>query len=44
MRTRLEMEALMWEKIGEQKIDILIEKPDAISRFGRIIMPQALPL
>ena len=44
MRTRLKIEARMWEKIGEQKIDILIEKPDALSRFGRIVMPSAIPL
>ncbi|MFI5264566.1 MAG: nucleotidyltransferase domain-containing protein [Candidatus Kapaibacterium sp.] len=44
LRTRLKMEARMWEKIGEQKIDILIEKPDALSRFGRIVMPKAIPI
>ncbi len=44
LRTRLSMEASMWEKIGEQKIDILIEKPDALSRFGRIVIPSAIPL
>ena len=44
LRTRLSMEARMWEKIGEQKIDILIEKPDALSRFGRIVIPIAVPL
>jgi predicted nucleotidyltransferase len=44
LRTRLEIEARMWEKIGEQKIDILIEKPDAMSRFGRIVIPSAIPL
>jgi uncharacterized protein len=44
LRTRLSMEARMWEKIGEQKIDILIEKPDALSRFGRIVIPTAISL
>jgi uncharacterized protein len=44
MRTRLKMEAQMWEKIGEQKIDVLIEKPEALSMFGEIVLPQALPL
>ena len=44
LHTRVEIEASMWEKIGEQKIDILIERPDALSRFGRIVMPNAIPL
>lgn len=44
LRTRVKIEARMWEKIGEQKIDILIEKPNALSRFGRIVMPNAIPV
>ncbi len=44
MRTRLKMEARMWDKIGEQKIDVLIEKPESLSLFGEIVLPQALPL
>jgi uncharacterized protein len=44
LRTRLKMEARIWEKIGEQKIDVLIEKPDALSLFGEIVLPQALPI
>jgi uncharacterized protein len=44
LRTKINIEATMWEKIGEQKIDILIEKPDALSRFGRIVIPSAIPL
>jgi len=44
LRTRLRIEARMWEKIGEQKIDVLIEKPDKLSLFGEIVMPQAVPL
>ena len=43
-RTRGRIEAAMWEKIGEQRIDILIEKPGQLSRFGHIVMPQAIPL
>jgi predicted nucleotidyltransferase len=44
LRTKINIEATMWGKIGEQKIDILIEKPDALSRFGRIVIPSAIPL
>jgi predicted nucleotidyltransferase len=44
LRTKIKIEGLMFEKIGEQKIDLLIEKEGALSRFGRIIMPQAVPL
>jgi predicted nucleotidyltransferase len=44
MRTRLKMEARMWKKIGEQKIDVIIEKPESLSLFGEIVFPNALPL
>ncbi len=44
LRTQLKIEAEIWKKIGEQKMDVLIEKPNALSLFGKIVIQQALPL
>ena len=44
MRTRLKIEAGIWKRIGEQKMDVIFEKPGALSLFGEIVLPQALPI
>ncbi len=44
LRTRLKIESSIFGHIGEQKIDLVIEKPEALSRFGRIVLPQAMQL
>lgn len=34
----------LYKKIGEQKIDLLIENPEKLSLFGRLVFPTAVPL
>ncbi|HEY3876136.1 MAG TPA: hypothetical protein VGM92_11720 [Candidatus Kapabacteria bacterium] len=44
LRLRLKIEGRMWQKIGEQKIDVVYERPGALSSFGKLAFPQAIPL
>lgn len=44
LKLRLAIESRMWQKIGEQKIDVLFEKPSALSTFGELVFPEAIPI
>ncbi len=43
---KLEVNILMqmYDKIGEQKIDLLIEEEGHLRNFAQIVFPQAIPL
>ncbi len=36
--------AALYRAIGEQKIDLLVEDPNRLSDFARIVRPSAIPL
>jgi predicted nucleotidyltransferase len=36
--------AALYQRIGEQKIDLLIENPDKLSDFAQLISADAIPL
>ncbi|HZK76689.1 MAG TPA: nucleotidyltransferase domain-containing protein [Candidatus Kapabacteria bacterium] len=44
MYLKVKIIGAMYKRMGEQKIDLLLEDPTKLSEFGALVFPHALPL